>query len=218
MTDRMDATAAAQLEEEVTKPVFLAFLDFANEPIRVNSAAENFDFSGSGDADLDGHTFYGLDADLAEVSPVRFAEGGTETVKATLSALIDLDNDMLNEIGDNTNWQGRTARLWRMIRNADNVQQGALQNYYTGYMVDLSIQSSPERQVIDLSIEGFIAAHSRASNRSYLDQEKYDSGDLSAKAAISIANGTSGNPITNNTGVGVGGGGIREPGIRYDLL
>ena len=215
---RPDSTASAQIEKNVFRPVFFAFMDFVNEPIRANTAAQDMALSATGDADLDGFTFSGLNSDLVDVSPIKISEGGTDTVTATLSALFDLDIDMLDEIGDASNWQGRVARLWRMIRDENNVQQGAIHPYYTGYMTDLSIQSAPQKQIIAMSIEGFIAAHSRASNRSYLDQEKFDAGDLSAKAAIAIANGTSGNPITNNTGVGGGGGGSRDVRPRYDLL
>jgi hypothetical protein len=200
--ERPDTAAAAQIDREIVKPVFFAFLDFANEPIRATTSGSNITLTGSGDPDIDDLEFIGLSSDLVEISPIKMSEGGTESVTATLSALIDLDIDMLNELGDAANYQGRVARLWRMIRNDNNVQQGALQHYYTGYMTNLDITSEPQKQVIDLNIEGFVAAHSHASNRSYLDQEKYDAGDLSAKAAIAIANGTSGDSITNNTGIG----------------
>jgi hypothetical protein len=39
-------------------------------------------------------------------------------------------------------------------------------------------------------IESYLAALTSASNRTYLDQERYDAGDLSARAAIAIANGS----------------------------
>lgn len=204
---RPDEQASAQLDREVIRPAWFAFLDFANEPIRANTSGRDVTLTGTGDDDLDDFKFEGLRGDLVDISPVKFGEGGTDTVTVTLSAMIDLDSDMLSEIGDNSNWQGRVARLWRIIRNENNVQQGAIQHFYTGYMIDISIQSSPQQQIIKLSIEGFISAHSRASNRTYLDQEKYDSGDLSAQAAIAIANGTSGNPIINNTDGGGGRGG-----------
>lgn len=208
--ERPDSTAAAQLDREIVKPVFFAFLDFANEPIRANTSGGNITLTGTGDDDIDDIEFLGLNADLVDVSPIKFSEGGTESVTATLSALIDLDIDMLDELGDAANYQGRVARLWRIIRNEDNVQQGAIQHYYTGYMINLDISSEPQKQVIELKIEGFVAAHSEPSNRSYLDQEKYDAGDLSAKAAIAIANGTSGDAVTNNTNGSGFGGFIRE--------
>ncbi|MBD2842712.1 hypothetical protein [Erythrobacter rubeus] len=208
---RPDAAASAALDAEVIRPKFFAFMDFANEPVRVNTSGADKTFTGTGVADLDGFTFSGIDGDLVDISPVVSREGGSEQITATLSGLIDLDNDMLNEIGDRSNWQGRTVRFWRTIHNADDVQQGGIQHYYTGYMVDLSIKSRPREQVIEMIVESYLAAFSEPSNRDY-DQQRYDPGDLSYRAGIAIANGTSGNPITNNTpnfgrSTGVGGGG-----------
>lgn len=195
---RPDAAAAAALEEEVIRPRFFAFLDFANEPVRVNTSGIDVPFSGTGIPDLDGFTFEGINGDVVDISPVTARDGGSEQVTARLSGLIDLDNEMLNEIGDRSNWQGRTVRLWRTIHNAANVQQGGIQHYYTGYMVDLAIKSEPQTQIIECTIESYLAAFTQPSNRDY-NQARYDSGDQSYSAAIAIANGTSGNPLTNNT-------------------
>ena len=90
-----------------------------------------------------------------------------------------------------------------MIRNEAGAQVGAIQHYYTGYMTSLGINGDPQEQSIELAIEGYIAAFGAASNRSYLDQELFDPGDLSARAAIAIANGVSGSPLTNNTPTGL---------------
>lgn len=210
---RPDATASAALGDEVVKPVYFAFADFLNEPVRANTSGRTIAVTGVGDPDLYGQTFDGLSGDLVDVGPVGAAEGGSKTLTVRLSALIDLDNDLLNEIGDPANWQGRTFRMWRMIRDCDGLQQGAIQHYYTGYMVDLTIDSSPGNQIMTLEIEGYVAAFSDASNRTYLDQEDFDPGDLSAAAALGSANGTSGNSIVNNTP----GGGSRDsmnPGER----
>jgi hypothetical protein len=111
---------------------------------------------------------------------------------------------VLTTIGNRANWQGRVARLWRVIRDGQNVQQGGFQHYYTGYMTALNIEGSGETQTITVTIETYLAAFSAASNSTYLDQERYDAGDLSARAAIAIANGISGNPLVANTGSGYG--------------
>ena len=100
--------------------------------------------------------------------------------------------------------------VWRDY--VDPSQRGAIQHYYTGYMVALKIGGSPASQTIEVSIETYLAAFAQASNRSYLDQELFDPGDLSARAAVAIANGVSGNPLVSNTptpgnGAGAGGGG-----------
>ena len=205
---RPDAAASAQLDQTVTKPVFFIYMDFATEPVRANTAGADITRTGTGDPEIDDFLFDGLTADILDVSPVKFSEGGTDSVTVTLSAAVILDGDMRNVVGDKSNYQGRVCRLWRLIREENNVQKGAIQNYYTGYMTGLDMNSNPptegapSEQTITMRIEGWIAAYSAPSFRSYLDQEKYDPGDLSAKAAIAIANGTSGNPIVNNTATG----------------
>jgi hypothetical protein len=189
---RPDATAVAALAADVIKPVFFAFLDFVGDPIRANSSGANITPSGTGDADLDSLAFVGISGELIDVSAVRVSEGGSESVTAKVSGLPGIDDDTLELLADPENWQGRNARLWRVIRNAANVQQGGYHNYYTGKMVDVRIGGSATEQIIAVTIETYLAALSQASNRSYLDQEKFDPGDLSAKAAIAIANGNYG--------------------------
>lgn len=204
---RPDTTAAAALEQQVIRPVWLGFLDFLTEPVRVNTSGASITFSGTGNPDLDGNTFDGISADVIDIGEVSTGESGTESVTATLSGITGLDDEMLAEINDASNWQGRTCQLWRIIRDAANVQQGGVQHYYTGYMTDLEVNAAPDGQSITVTIEGYVSAFSAPSYRSYLDQSRYDPDDQSARAAIAIANGTSGNSITSNTPVGGGAGG-----------
>jgi hypothetical protein len=206
----MDGTAAAALDAQVIRPVFFVYLDIVSDPLYANTSGATITISGTGDADLD-NTFNGLDPTVVDIGPVRMKDGGSDAVLAKLSGLVELDEDLLNLLGDPANWQGRTARLWRMIRDDSGTQQGAIQHYYTGYMIALEIGGSPESQTIELTIESYLAAFSQASNRTYLDQQSFDPGDLSAKAAIAIANGISGNPsISNTPSGGVSGGLARE--------
>lgn len=203
---RPDATASAALDADYIRPGFFGFLDIAGDPIRVNTLGYDVVITGSGFVEMDGYSFTGIDGRVVDISPVKNQAGGSAQVTARLSGLRDLDNDTLNTLGDRANWQGRPAMLWRMIRDASGTQQGAIQHYYTGYMVSLGIKGSPAEQTIEVSIESYLAAFSAASNRSYLDQERYDPGDLSAKAAIAIANGISG-PSSNLHLGGLGGTG-----------
>lgn len=211
-----DATASAALDAQAIRPAFFAFLDLVGDPIRVTTAGYDWAFTGTGDSDLDGFTYEGINADFVDISEIKVAEGGTETVTARISALPVIDAATFAIIADRANWQGRVARLWRIIRNEANVQQGAIQHYWTGYMTVLAIRATPdEGQTIEMSIEGYVSAHSAPSNRTYLDQELYDSGDLSAKAAIAIANGLSGNPLVSNTSVkSIYGGGQFNPYVN----
>lgn len=215
---RPDATASAALDGDI-RPVFLASMDFVGDPLRANTSGAAITFGSVGDPDLDGQTFDGISPDMVDISPVRVREGGSETVTATLSGIVGLDDDLLALVSDPAKWQGRPAQLWRMIRDASGTQQGAVQHYYTGYMVALSIGGSPQSQTITVEIESYLAAFSQASRRTYLDQASFDPGDLSARAAIAIQNGISGNPVIANTpaggGGGGGGGGYEDRGGEY---
>ena len=197
---RPDAAAAAAIDAQFIRPVFFCYLDILGDPLRACTAGRSFAMAGTGDADLDGYTYDGVDPTVVDIGPVRAKDGGTDAVTAKLSGLVSLDSDLLAIIGNPVNWRGRPARLWRMIRDEDGNQQGALQHYYTGWMTSLTILGDPvEGQTINLTVESYLAAYSQASNRTYLQQEDFDPGDFSARATIAIANGNSGSPLVSNT-------------------
>lgn len=216
---RPDLEASAALDAHAIRPVFFCFLDIVGDPLRACTAGHSIPLIATGDADLDGFTFEGIDPTVVDISPVRQKDGGSDAVTAKLSGILTLDNELLNIVGNRTNWQGRTARLWRMIRDEYGTQQGALQHYYTGWMTALQIGGSPGDQTIRVTIQSYLAAYTAASNRTYLDQATFDPGDLSAQATIAIANGNSGNPLVNNTpssGGGAGGGGNFSRRVNLD--
>lgn len=198
-----DSTAAAALEADIVKPIFFAWLDIDTDDVRANSSGQDITPSGTGDADLDGQPFIGIGHGFVDIGAVKVSDQGTESVTATLSGLPSIDAGTLTLLADPANWQGRVARLWRVIRDASNTQQGGFQPYYTGYMTALEIGGDEEGQTISVTIETYLAAFSAAPNRTYLDQKRYDSGDQSAKAAIAIANGVSGS--LGNTPVNIRG-------------
>lgn len=184
-----DATASAALSAEIINPVFFIWLDILGDPIRANTSGHDITPSGTGDADLDGFLYSGVAGDIVDVSSVHYASGGSDPVTIKLSGIPGLDNDILGTIANRDNWLLRDARLWRVIRNAANVQQGGFHAYYTGRIVNITHGSEEGGQILSATIENYLSVFSPASNRSYLDQERYDIGDLSAKASIAIANG-----------------------------
>lgn len=205
---RPDASASAALDHQIIRPAFFVYLDIIGDPLRACTAGRSFDFSGTGDPDLDGFTFDGISPTFVDIGSINQKDGGADSVTATLSGLVGIDSALLDVIGNSSNWQGRTARLWRMIRDEYGTQQGALQHYYTGWMTALAIGGDATSQTIQMTIESYLAAYTQASNRTYLDQEAFDPGDMSAKATIAIANGVTGSPLTSTTGTpGTGGGG-----------
>lgn len=204
MASRPDATATAALGAAIVRPAVLCWLDILGDPVRATTWPAPLSISGTGDVDLDGYTFEAFDPTLVSISPVKHQDGGSDTVTASLSGLILPDSDLFDVIGDPANWRGRDARLWAAVYNEENVQQGAIWAYHTGKMTSLGIRGSSQGQIIEVSIETYLASIAPASNRTYLDQSYFDSGDESAKASIAIANGISGNS-PGVTGSGAGG-------------
>lgn len=225
----VDATTQAALEAPILQWRMLLYADFEGDVLRATSGIYDKVISGSGDAELDG-TYMSLDHNLIEISPVKHNESGSDTVTVTLNGILaatefvqdrfesiieqrDADfvrirgSSLLNILGDVTRWQGRTARLWFYIVDDNENQVGSIIPYYTGYMDDITIAGAPSSQRISLSIENYIVTLTGASNKGYLSQNQYDSGDNSAAATISAANGLVGGVISGGAGGGGGGGG-----------
>lgn len=201
-----DATAAAALDGDVVKPVEFVFLDFLPEPLRANSSGVDITIAGSGQPDLDGE-YIGIDPRLVAVSPVKVSPGGNDTRWVRLSGIRGLDDADRAILADPANWQERLVRRWRLIRDGDNVQQGGIQHFDTGYMMGLTHMGSASSLTIELTYESYLAHIGQPSGRTYLDQELFDELDLSPRAALAIANG---NMSSNLTG-GAGGAGRSGP-------
>lgn len=190
MVDRPDAAASAALAAHVRRPITFCFLDIAGDVVRVTDGPYSFTFAGTGDEDLDGHTFEAVDSRVVSVGPVKAKEGGTDTVTLRLSGLIGIDGDLMNQIGNRANWQGRDARLWKAMLHPDDLTRiGAIWSYYTGYMSVPKIVGDQTSQTISLDVESYIGFLGQASGRTYLDQDQFDPADKSAELAIAIANG-----------------------------
>lgn len=197
----VDATTQGALEATVLYWRMLLWADFDGDPLRATSGLYDRTISGSGDAELDG--FYdSYDHNLISVGPVKHNETGSDTVTVTMSGLL-LNPDLLNMIGDRTKWQGRSARLWFYCADENETQVGSIIPYYTGYMNDVIIAGSPEEQRITLTIENYLASLAGAPSQTYMMQNLFDAGDLSANATLGAANGLgSGSGVSSAVGGG----------------
>lgn len=209
-------TTQAALEAEILHWRALIYADFVGDTLRATNNIIDKTVSGSGDAELDG-TYESFTHNIIEVSPVQHNETGSDTVAVQMSGLI-VNSDFLNLIGDRTKWQGRAARLWFFVSNEAGGQVGDIVPYYTGYMNDITIAGSPEQQTVTLTIENYLTSLSVAANRTYMMQKLYDSGDLSANATLSAANGMGASSgVTDLTGFN-GMGGFYENGVNINQV
>ena len=216
----VDPQMLAALGAPVVRPPFLAYLDVAGDPLRATTWATSLAPVGTGDPDLDGHTFSAVDPKFASVSPVTRATGGSDAVTVSLSGIVGPDSDLLDLLGDQTKWKGRVARLWFMLLDESGERIGAMAPYYTGRMVSFTIKGSSTAQRVEVTVESYLASLKAASNRSYLDQHDFDPNDQSAAITTAIVNGATAAaviaamPVSGNSYGAIGGGGI---GIGYKL-
>ncbi len=202
----VDATTQAALEATVVNWRVLIYADFVGDVLRGTSGFYNKTISGSGDTELDG-TYEGFDHNLINVSPVKHNETGSDTVAISMSGLVVNNADFLAIIGDKSKWQGRIARLWFYCVDQNESQVGSVIPYYTGYMNEVSISGSAESQTVTLTIENYLASIAGAQNKTYLIQNIFDAGDLSAETSIAAANGMA---EAGNYGYGRGHGGFDD--------
>ncbi len=196
-----DITASAALSAHFIRPVYFVYLDFEGDPVLANTSGADITPAGTGIAKLDGNTFIGIDGHFADLSPVKTADGGSKSITATLSGIPDdaVDGATLALLDDPTKWRSRDADVWQLIRDASNAAQGGYRLWCAGRIVALNHGGDERGLKITCHIEGYLAALSEASNRTYLDQERYDPADLSAAASIAIANGNFKNPVVTTT-------------------
>lgn len=204
----VDATTQAALEATVVNWRVLIYADFVGDVLRGTSGLYDKTISGSGDTELDG-TYDSFDHNLINVSPVKHNETGSDTVAISMSGLVVNNADFLAIIGDKSKWQGRIARLWFYCVDQNESQVGSVIPYYTGYMNEVSISGSAGSQTVTLTIENYLASIAGAQNKTYLIQNIFDAGDLSAETSIAAANGMA---EAGNYGYGGGGAGENDFG------
>jgi hypothetical protein len=204
----VDATTQAALEATVVNWRVLIYADFVGDVLRGTSGLYDKTISGSGDAELDG-TYDSFNHDLINVSTVKHNESGSDTVAISMSGLVVNNADFLAIIGDKAKWQGRIARLWFYCVNDNETQVGSIIPYYTGYMNEVGITGNADSQTVTLTIENYLTSIAGAQNKTYLIQNIFDAGDLSAETSIAAANGMA---EAGNYGYGGGGGGGFEDG------
>jgi len=203
----VDATTQAALEATVVNWRVLIYADFVGDVLRGTSGLYDKTISGSGDSELDG-TYESFDHNLINVSPVKHNETGSDTVAISMSGLLVNNADFLAIIGDKSKWQGRIARLWFYCVDQNESQVGSVVAYYTGYMNEVGISGSAESQTVTLTIENYLTSIAGAQNKTYLIQNIFDAGDLSAETSIAAANGMA--EAGSYAYGGGGGGGFKD--------
>lgn len=209
-----DSTAKAALASDHAEAWYF-LLDIDGDPLRITTFGADVTISGSGDDELDG-TYISRDGRFISVSEFDNSDSGSGQRTITLSGIVSIDTDLVNDIGNKALWQGRLVRAWCRIYDADGVTpQGGIFTVDTGYMSSVAFRAGAKNQTLTLSIENYLAFYSEESNRSYLNQADYDAADVSAAATMAAANGLQrSSGATPGGGGGGGNGEPRNPNVR----
>lgn len=208
----VDATTQAALEAQEVRWRALIYADFVGDTLRATTSTVNKVISGSSDTELNG-TYQSFAHKVIYVGAVTHEETGSNTLTVEMNGLV-VNLAFLTLIGNKANWQGRIARLWFFMVDANENQIGSVVPYYTGYMNDVTIAGSPSEQKIVLTIENYLVSLSGTANRTYMMQTVYDSGDLSASATLGAANGMGASGgVTNLLIAGGGAYSMKDPAM-----
>jgi hypothetical protein len=181
-----NSLAIAEFSKSHTGGLFIVFMDFDGDPVRVTSMPGLGAFSGTGDPDLDGFTYDYVDHELLTVSQVDHGIQGAGPLTVSMSGLPVANQGLIDILGDETKWRGRRVKLWMAPTDASGVVQGNIVNYYLGRMIG---HEYPEigrtTQQISIISESYAAIFSGATGKTYLMQQVFDPADLSARVAAS---------------------------------
>lgn len=229
MSRIIDAATADALDAPTINLVFIVSLDIQDDPILAWTGLGDLSFGASetGDAALDGKTFFGLTHTVAEIGTVADGKGGSAAVDLTLPG-VDLTDDALRQVVyDTARWQFRTARLWFALLDDDGVVIGKPVRMKTGRMDQMPVSEDEEGMgTVVCRIESQQAYAGGPLATRYSEQDEIDPTDTSQKHVWALANMTAALGEANNIpGAGGasyiggpyygGGGGRREPWNSY---
>jgi hypothetical protein len=164
----------------------LILADFVDMPLAGALAAQPISvplaLPDAGDAA--GQQFVPLNTDLLQISPVGTGSGGTESF--VFSMMADPANpEMIDAVNDPAIYAGRDITLWLCTIDAAGTATG-IEAIFAGAMNQPSEQIGAEGWTLTMICESYLALLSGPPSRTYLIQELFDPGDLSARATLAV--------------------------------
>ena len=203
----------AGLEAHIVRPVLIASLDIAGDPIKGWTGPGLFMPVGTGDTALDGNVFDPQEAPV-EISDFVDNQGIGEAVTITMAA-VDLDQDVIRQlIRDKRKYLGRRATIWFAL--LDETEAGVLPNperLKTGVIVSMSMSRNKEQETIEIIIDEDLGG-SRGGELRIIDHTKFWADDTFSSFVHKLVNRPGG--IKGSVSSGGGGGGFSKYGDRFD--
>jgi hypothetical protein len=187
MTRPMSTAMQNALNAQVIRPVLIAFMDIASDPITMWTGPGAFAPTGSGDSVLDGKTFLSAES-VADVSDIQEDQGIGGPVTILLKAN-DLDADALRQfVKDRRAWRGRPAYLWMGLFDSTAVAViSSPIRIKTGIMTRVSVVRSTEDVFIELVIDSDLQ-NARSAKFEWIDHQRVYPDDRFSSFILELAN------------------------------
>lgn len=175
------------LEANTVRPVLLGRFDIVSDPLVAWTGYGTFAPTGTGDAALDGQTFFSM-APFLELSDIKEDQGIGGPASITISGH-DLDDELLRQIiRDKRQWRGKKAWLWLGLLNADEatvVSNPA--RIKTGVMTQMTTTRSGEEASVTVTIDQDLG-RARGSLFRWLDHTRIYAADTWSTFIVQLSN------------------------------
>lgn len=181
------AGTVTALTAGVIRPVLIGRLDIVADPVVAWTGPGTFLPTGSGDAALDGQTFFPM-APFVELSSINENQGIGGPATLTVAGH-DLDDDLLLQIvNDKRAWRGRAGYLWLGLLNVDEATVVVDPfRIKTGVMVDMTVVRDPDGSTIQVTIDKDLG-NARSAPLRWIDHVRYFSADTFSTFVVALAN------------------------------
>ena len=175
------------LEAGTVRPVLLGRFDILTDPLVAWTGHGTFAPTSTGDAALDGQTFFGM-APFMELSDVKEDQGIGGPTTITISGH-DLDEELLRQIiRDKRQWRGRKAWLWLGLLNADEATVIANPaRIKTGVMTAMITNRSGEESTVTVTLDQDLG-RARGSLFRWLDHTRIFAADTWSTFIVQLSN------------------------------
>ena len=200
MSRELSTAMQDAVEAPVIRPVLIAYLDIASDPISMWTGAGAFQPTGTPDAVLNGKTFV-PDSVFADMSDILEDEG----IGGPLTIILqghDLDDAALRQmVRDRRQWRGRKAYFWLGLLNES---LNAVYEYpiriKTGIMARVVINRGKDNVSIELTVDEDLGNAKTAAWR-ITDHARIHSEDTFSSFVTELANKPNGleRPRTTNS-------------------
>lgn len=175
------------LEADAVRPVLIGRFDILTDPLAAWTGYGTFAPTGTGDAALDGQTFFAM-APFMELSDVKEDQGIGGPTTIVISGH-DLDEELLRQIiRDKRQWRGRKAWLWLGLLNADEatvVSNPA--RIKTGVMTQMITSRNGEEATVTVTIDQDLG-QARGSLFRWLDHIRIYATDTWSTFIVQLSN------------------------------